>query len=414
ITEKIGDEFYRAPTYMTFEEYLNWRDRKQQEEYFDRLQGVTLSGDRSSSGIEDPIAKFDVKTSLIDRLFGGTNVDIRPQGNINLTFGFDYQKIQNPILTLRQQRTGNFDFDMDINMSASGKIGEKLNLNFNYNTQATFDFDNQMKINYDTKNFSEDEIIQNIEAGNVSMPLRSNLIKGAQNLFGVKTEMKFGHLRTTLLAAQQRSRQQSLTVQGGSQVQTFERPIDEYDENRHFFLSHWNRNEFEPALECLPVPISQFTVTRMEVWITNDRLATENVRDVVALMDLGEPQPFLNGPTVDDPNRPDYSLVSPPELDNKGQGLPANNNNRLYPMIASDLVSDPAFRFSDQVVSRLTNQYELKQIRDFEKVRARLLSSSEYTYNDQLGFVSINLNVQPDQVVGIALEYTYNGIPHKI
>ncbi|MEZ4964726.1 MAG: cell surface protein SprA [Saprospiraceae bacterium] len=414
ITEKIGDEFYRAPTYMTFEEYVNWRDRKQQEEYFDRLQGVTLSGDRSSSGIEDPIAKFDVKTSLIDRLFGGTNVDIRPQGNINLTFGFDYQKIQNPILTLRQQRTGNFDFDMDINMSASGKIGEKLNLNFNYNTQATFDFDNQMKINYDTKNFSEDEIIQNIEAGNVSMPLRSNLIKGAQNLFGVKTEMKFGHLRTTLLAAQQRSRQQSLTVQGGSQVQTFERPIDEYDENRHFFLSHWNRNEFEPALECLPVPISQFTVTRMEVWITNDRLATENVRDVVALMDLGEPQPFLNGPTVDDPNRPDYSLVSPPELDNKGQGLPANNNNRLYPMIASDLVSDPAFRFSDQVVSRLTNQYELKQIRDFEKVRARLLSSSEYTYNDQLGFVSINLNVQPDQVVGIALEYTYNGIPHKI
>jgi cell surface protein SprA len=110
----------------------------------------------------------------------------KPQGNINLTFGYDWQKIQNPILTLRQQTNGNFDFDMDINMSAQGKIGEKLNLNFNYNTQATFDFDNQMKINYDTKGFSEDEIIQNVEAGNVSMPLRSNLIKGAQNLFGIK------------------------------------------------------------------------------------------------------------------------------------------------------------------------------------------------------------------------------------
>ncbi len=414
ITEKIGDEFYRAPTYMTFEEYVAWRDRKQQQEYFDRLQGVTLSGDRNASGIEDPIAKFNVKTSLIDRLFGGTTVDIRPQGNINLTFGFRYQKIQNPILTLRQQRTGNFDFDMDINMSAAGKIGEKLNLNFNYNTQATFDFDNQMKLHYDTKGFSEDEIIQNIEAGNVSMPLRSNLIKGAQNLFGVKTEMKFGHLRTTFLAAQQRSKQQSLTVQGGSQVQTFERPIDEYDENRHFFLSQWNRNEFEPSLKCLPVPLSQFTVTRMEVWITNDRLATENVRDVVAMMDLGEPKPYLNGPTVDDPNQPDYTLPFPPAVDNKGNGLPDNINNKLYPDILSELTADSAFRFSDRVVSKLTNQYGLKQIRDFEKVRARLLSSSEYTYNEQLGFISINLNVQPDQVVGVAVEYTYNGLPHKI
>lgn len=415
VTEKVGDDFYRAPTYMTFEEYLKWRDQKQQQEYFDRLQGVTTTGDRSRSGIDDPIAKFDLKTSLIDRLFGGTNVDIRPQGNINLTFGFDYQKIQNPILTLRQQRTGNFDFDMDINMSAAGKIGEKLNLNFNYNTQATFDFDNQMKLHYDTKNFSEDEIIQNVEAGNVSMPLRSNLIKGAQNLFGIKTEMKFGHLRTTLLAAQQRSRQQSLTVQGGSQVQTFEKPIDEYDENRHFFLSHWNRNEFEPAMSCMPVPLSLFNITRMEVWITNDKLVTENVRDVVALMDLAEPAPFLNGPSLpDDPNRPDYTLPFPPARDIKGNPLPDNVNNRLYPDIAADLMSDDAFRFSDQVVSRLTNQYGLRQIRDFEKVRGRLLSTSEYSYNEQLGFISVNLNVQPDQVVAVALEYTYNGIPHKI
>ena len=40
VTEKIGDDFYRAPTYMTFEEYVRWRDQKQQREYFDRLQGV--------------------------------------------------------------------------------------------------------------------------------------------------------------------------------------------------------------------------------------------------------------------------------------------------------------------------------------------------------------------------------------
>lgn len=414
ITEKIGDDYYRAPTYMTFSEYLAWRDKKQQQEYFDRLQGVASAGDRNRSGLEDPIAGFDIKTSLIDRLFGGTEVDIRPQGNINLTFGYEYQKIQNPILTLRQQTTGNFDFDMDINMSASGKIGEKLNLNFNYNTQATFDFDNQMKLQYDTKGFSEDEIIQNIEAGNVSMPLRSNLIKGAQNLFGLKTEMKFGHLRATFLVAQQRSRQQNLTLQGGSQVQIFEKPIDEYDENRHFFISHWNRDEFEPAMKTLPVPLSLFTITRMEVWITNDKLATENVRDVVALMDLAEPKPYLDGKTAPDGSiLPDYT-APPKYLDVFGDTLPDNENNALYPKIKDEVIADSTFRFSDQVVNRLTTQYGLKQIRDFEKVRGRLLSPSEYTYNEQLGFLSINLNVQPDQVVGVAVEYTYNGQPHKI
>ncbi len=404
ITERIGEDFYRAPTYMTFEEYVRFRDEQQQRDYFDRLQGVVSAGG-SADGTTDPISKFNFKTSLIDRLFGGTNVDIKPQGNINLTFGYDWQKIQNPILTLRQQTNGNFDFDMDINMSAQGKIGEKLNLNFNYNTQATFDFDNQMKINYDTKGFSEDEIIQNVEAGNVSMPLRSNLIKGAQNLFGIKTEMKFGHLRTTLVASQQRSRQQSIKIQGGSQVQTFEKPIDEYDENRHFFMSHWNRSEFEPAMKCLPVPQSLFNITRMEVWITNDKQEFQNTRDVLPLAELAEP----------DSVSATWKLPNPPGKDINGKSLPANQNNRLYEEILNSVSLDESMRYTDRVVSRLSAPpFNLTQIRDFEKMNARLLSPQEYTFNEQLGFVSINLNVQPDQTVGVALTYTYNGQPYKI
>ncbi|MEO6759055.1 MAG: hypothetical protein ABIO24_06335, partial [Saprospiraceae bacterium] len=66
ITEKIGDDYFRAPTYMTFAEYTRWRDEKQRQEYFDRLQGVASAGDKSESGIVDPIAKFNIKHSLID------------------------------------------------------------------------------------------------------------------------------------------------------------------------------------------------------------------------------------------------------------------------------------------------------------------------------------------------------------
>ena len=417
ISEKIGDEYFRTPSYMTFDEYVQWRDAKQQREYFDRLEGVA-DGKKKAGGLVDPISKYNIRTTLIDRLFGGTEVDIKPQGSINLTFGLNHQNSKNPILPIRNQRTTTFDFDMDINMSAQGKIGEKLDLNFNYNTQATFDFDNQMKLKYDPKNFTEDEILQNIEAGNVSMPLRSTLIKGAQNLFGIKAELKFGHLTTTLVASQQRSRQQGLTLQGGAQVQNFQVPIDEYDENRHFFISHWNRGQFEPAMKCLPVPLSQFNITRMEVWITNDRRLPPgtnqaSVRPIVALSDLGEPSPLLDGTNPLDPNDISFpDLRGPtPYIDFLGQPLPDNRNNALYQLLVD---GGADIRPTAKVVRALTDR-NLKQIRDFEKVNAiKLNEGSEFNFDPQLGFISINRNVQPDQVVGVALEYTYNGIPYKI
>ena len=420
ISEKIGNDYYRAPTYMTFEEYKKYRDRKQQMAYFDRLQGVA-DGSKKRGGLVDPISKFNIRTSLIERLFGGTEVDIKPQGNINLTFGVDYERRENPILPIALQRVTNFDFDMDINMSASGKVGEKLNLNFNYNTQATFDFDNQMKLHYDPKNAlgdTEDAILQDIQAGNVSLPLRSTLIKGAANLFGVKTELKFGHLKTTLLAAQQRSRQQGITLQGGAQVQQYSVPIDDYDENRHFFVSQWNRDQFEPAMKCLPVPQSLFTITRMEVWVTSQPNFTPGqntpaTRQIVCLTDLAEPSPFLDGTNDVDPNTPipNFAYASPSKLDVKGLPLATNENNKLY----SEIIRNNAFLREDANVITGLKSLGLVQIRDFEKSRAtQLIQGSEYTYSEQLGFISINRNVQPDDIVGVALEYTYNGIPYKI
>jgi cell surface protein SprA len=426
ITEKIGDEYFRNPTYMTFEEYKAYRDRKQQTAYFDRLQGAS-DGSKKRGGLVDPISKFNIRTSLIERLFGGTEVDIKPQGNINLTFGVRYERRENPILPIALQRVTNFDFDMDINMSASGKVGEKLNVNFNYNTQATFDFDNVFKIHYDPKSAlgnnglgdTEDAILQDIQAGNVSLPLRSTLIKGAANLFGVKTELKFGHLKTTLLAAQQRSRQQGITLQGGAQVQQYSVPIDDYDENRHFFVSQWNRSQFEPAMKCLPVPQSLFNITRMEVWVTTQGNVvpgqnTPPIRNIVGLTDLAEPFPMLDGnDEVPDPDVPvvNFAFANPPKKDVMGNPLPTNENNRLY----SEIISNNAFIRDAANVTNGLKSMGLTQIRDFETTRAiQLIQGSEYTYNEQLGFISINRNVQPDDVVGVALEYTYNGVPYKI
>ncbi len=404
ITERIGDDYFRPPTYMSFQEYLDFRQKQEERAYFNQLSGVS-----SGAGVSalDPIAKIDVENSLLDRLFGGTAVDIRPQGNIDLTFGVDFSRVENPILTERQRLQGGFDFDMNINMNVTGKIGEKLTLTTNYNTNATFNFDNQIKLDYNTDNYEggEDNILQKIEAGNVSLPLRGNLIQGAQSLFGLKTELKFGHLRLTAIASQQKSQQENIQIEGGAQVQKFEVRADEYDENRHFFLSFYNRDNFERALLNLPQINTLFKLKKLEVWITNDRNEVTDVRDIVAMADLGEPLELVSPDKVEvNPawNRRDL-------LDNKL--LPDNAANNLYGRI---LARGEDVRDIDKAVAALQSEFGLQQARDFEKVSARKLRESEYTFHPELGFISVNINVQPDQVLGVSFEYEYNGNIYRV
>jgi len=399
IYEKIGEEDYRPPTYLTFDEYMEYTEKEQQESYFGKLSGVSTG----KSGVEanDPIKKLDIEDSLIDRLFGGTDVKITPQGNINLTFGVDRQKVDNPILTQRQRVNGGFVFDMAIQMSVQGKIGEKLNLNTNYNTQATFDFENQLKLSYDSDAFSEDEIIKRIEAGNVRLPLRTNLIEGSESLFGILMELQFGKLWVTTVASQQKSKREQLQIQGGAEVQEFEIFADRYDENRHFFLSQYNRQKFEGALKNLPQIESLFRITRMEVWITNDRNATEGVRDIVALSDLGEGEEAL----LHNPANVDVPII-PFAPDINRDPLPANEANDLY----RKLLGIPSARSLNNAVATLQGGgFNFSQAKDFEKVRARLLKPSEYDFHPELGFISVNVNLRPDQVLGASYQYTYKG-----
>ena len=392
ITEKIGNDYFRPPTYMTFQEYLEYQGEQQEREYFNALSGS--SSGRGTSGRLDPLAKIDIKDQMIERLFGGTDVDIKPQGNIDLTFGVEFNNTLNPTLPQRQQRQGGFDFDMAIQMNVDGKIGEKLKLNTNYNTQATFDFDNTMKLEYNTDQFGEDDIIKKIEAGNVSLPLRGTLIQGSQSLFGIKTELQFGRLRLNLVASQQKSERESITLEGGSQFQEFEVKADEYDENRHFFLTHYNRDNFEEALAELPIVNTLFDIKNIQVWVTDTRNSTENIRDIVALSDLGETALFTN------PNQ--EPRVTPFATDLSGDALPTNNANSLY----SEIISDERSKEVNRIVNVLREK-GLQQGRDFEKVTARQLSPTEFNYHPKLGFVSLNVNIQPDQVVGVAFEYFY-------
>ncbi|MFQ7039176.1 MAG: hypothetical protein ACLRRG_00790 [Barnesiella sp.] len=106
-----------------------------------------------------------------------------------------------------------------------------------------------MKLQYQGK---EDEIIKNIEAGNVSMTTGSSLIRGSSALFGIKTTMQFGKLTATALVSQQESETKTVNTKGGAQTTEFKFSADQYDENRHFFLGHFFRDNYDKFIAKFP------------------------------------------------------------------------------------------------------------------------------------------------------------------
>ncbi|WP_160711501.1 cell surface protein SprA [Chitinophaga solisilvae] len=385
VKEKIGNQYYRNPTYMNFDEFYKLQSAQSERNYWQKR--ASALGNLNQRGIGPQLYNGN---NLFDRIFGGSKVDIRPQGSLDLTFGYQGQNIKNPVLVEQARKNGGFNFDMGINMNVTGRIGDKLKLITNYNTQSTFDFENQVKLEYTGY---PDEIIKKIEAGNVSFPLRSSLISGIQSLFGVKTQLQFGRLTVTSVLSNQKSQKQNLMLKGGTMVQDYNIRADEYEDNRHFLLAQYFRDTFNYAMSNLPIIRSLANITRIEVWVTNKTGATTQTRDIVGLMDLGEQKPWNT-----------TSIIV-----NTSNKLPDRGTNNLY----SNLVSDPGSRRTSTVVSRLL-ALGLKPVSEFEKTFARKLDSTEYIVNKQLGFISLNQQLQPDEVLAVAYQYTYNGRVYQV
>ena len=386
IIEKIGGFYYRKPTYLTFEEFLYLQSRKSENEYFRKRADMLSDLNR---GLLKP--RLAVTDNLFNRIFGNGKVEIRPQGDVNIIAGYQGQNIKNPALPERARRNGGFDFDMNANLSVIGNIGDKLRLPISYNTQADFDFENQLKLDYTG---TDDEIIKRIEAGNVSFSSKGSLIPGAQSLFGIKTQLQFGKLFVTGVLANQRAQRQSMGLQGGSTNTFFEFKANDYEENRHFLMAQYFRRHYNEAMSNLPVVNSQIQVLRVEVWVTNRNGSTTETRDVVGLMDLGECPPYNQGVTC----APGNPLA-----------LPYNDANDLYRRI----VNEAGSRNSSQITSRLSAM-GLRPVQDFEKTFARKLDPFDYYFNPQIGFLSLNQPLQPDEVLAIAFQYSYNGKIYQV
>ncbi len=394
--QRIGDQIdYRNPTVMTFDEYMNYVNANSVNDYWKEIRSADQIASDDDDGPDPFRPSLQINNKAFDRIFGGNTVDIRPQGTAELTFGANINKNENPQIPVNQRRITTFNFDQRIQLNVVGQIGDKLKLSTNYNTEATFDFENQTKIEYTGY---EDEIIQKIEAGNVSMPLNNSLISGSQSLFGVKTELKFGRLTATALLSQERGQKKEINVQGGAQTQDFVIGVDNYEANRHYFLGGYFRAAYDNAMKSLPQVNSGVQITRIEVWAVNQTANVQETRNIIGFTDLGEGAPYQN------PALPIEIGDFP--LDN----YPDNSQNQLYGLV-SDNPQIRGFSQSSQALAGLG----LVNGRDFERLsNARQLSPNEFTYNERLGFISLNQALNNAEVLAVAYQYTLNGRTYQV
>ncbi len=384
---KIGNISYRIPTTLSFDEYQNQDLQGMINQYWqERADAATMDNAR---GV---IPKIVIPGKVFETIFGNNTVDIRPQGSAEINFGIVSNRRDDPMLNTRQRRQTNFDFDERIQMNVIAKIGDKIEFKVNYNTEATFEFENKLKLKYEGK---EDDIIQLIEAGDVNMPLNTSLIRGTESLFGIKTKLRFGRLSVTALYSQQKSETKDIIVEGNAQTTRFRIRADEYEENKHFFLSQVFRDNYKKAMQKLPIVTSNVNILRVEVWVTNIGAAISENRNIVAFMDIGETNPYNSRVFTGDPTK----------------RYPDNEANNLYQVLMPTPADTAIMRSINTVGNYLQSApFYLISGQDFEKVEnARKLLPSEYSFNPKLGFISLNTQLNSDQTLAVAYQYQVIG-----
>lgn len=377
-TNKIGSLDYRRPSSMSMKDFQKYEMKRTVHDYW---KSQANGGKSSTQRGFRP--SFNIGGEAFDKIFGSSTINIVPQGQAELIFGVSINTSENPNIDENLRTTTSFDFQEKIQMNVSGSIGERLKLGINYNTEASFDFENKTKLEYSG---DEDDIVKKVEAGDVTLPLPGTLITGSQSLFGIKTEMQFGKLNVTTVLSQQKGQTQVINVQGGAQVTEFEITADDYEVNKHFFLSHTFKDNYNKAHDLLPKITANIVIKKIEVWITNKKGKYEDARDIVAFIDLAETKKTnLSNQTINIFN----------------SQFPDNQANDLFNKVKG-FVHNGTIDKNISGLSITDQEYEKPEA-------ARKLSDNEFSYDPYLGYISLNTSLNADEIVAVAYQYEANG-----
>jgi cell surface protein SprA len=395
------------PVILTPKEYQNLVLKESMHTYF-KEKSDAIDGKKAGSedAKKDLLPRYYVNSGFFESIFGSNTIDVKPTGSVEMDLGARYTKQDNPSLSPRNRSSTTFDFDQRISMALTGKVGTRLNVNANYDTESTFAFQNLIKLDYSP---TEDDIIQKIEVGNVSMPLNSSLIRGAQSLFGVKAQLQFGKTTVTGVFSEQKSQTRSVTAEGGGTIENFELFALDYDADRNFFLSQYFRDKYDVSLRNYPLIDSRVQITRIEVWVTNrqNRVANtnNNLRNIIALQDLGE-APLTNLTTAQT-----VAIQNPPaNFYSVNTNTPSDNGNNLYDpelITTNSGLLNPQIREVFTASNGFNNATPVSEGTDYSKLEnARKLSANEFTFHPQLGYISLQQRLANDEVLAVAYQFT--------
>lgn len=388
----IDNDEWVTPFTLNPKQYLDYSLKESMSEYFRKKNSENLTGDKQKEGFS--LKDIKVNMSSLDRIFGPGGVQLKTQGYVEVTAGMKHTFVDNPTLSQNKRSRTLFNFDEKIQMNVAATVGDKVNFDMNYDTESTFDFDSKkVKLAYEGK---EDEIIKYLEAGNVSLNTTNSLINGGASLFGVRADLQFGKLKVNTVISQQESQTQTVSSKGGVQTISYEFTSDQYDENQHFFLAQYFRDNFDAGMSKLPYINSNIRIDKVEVWITNKQNNFDNARNIVAFADLAEHNKIGN----------DKWKATDGNLE-----IPYNGANNLYTEINNNYNSS---RDINQTTGIL-NGASLVSGQDYEKIEsARLLDASEYTLNAELGYISLNSALNSDEVLAVAYQYRYGTSIYKV
>lgn len=408
-TRRIGRYNLNVPLILTPEEYQQLVIQEEIRNYFKQKNNAIAGNREGDPNVQqDLLPSYYVNSSFFESIFGGQEIEVVPQGSVAMDLGLLYTRQDNPAFSPRNRSNLTFDFDQRIQLSLLGQVGTRLSVLANYDTESTFDFQNQLRLEYTP---TEDDIVQKIEVGNVNMPLNSALIQGAQSLFGFKTELQFGKTRITGVFSEQKSERRTVNIEGGATIEEFERFAIDYDQDRHFFLAHFFRDQYDEALENYPFINSNVQIQRVQVWVTNRTNNIQNLNDtrnIVGIQDLGE---------TNVPGNIGLTQVPGTFFNRPPGSFPDNANNDLNPFGINgqaESILTPAIRDISTVQSGFGGLTVSEGI-DFANLEnARQLKTNEYKLNSRLGYISLNQRLSNDEVLGVAFQYTINGRVYQV
>ncbi|MCX8010928.1 MAG: cell surface protein SprA, partial [Ignavibacteria bacterium] len=292
IHETINGKDIKLPIRIALDDYiklkLNFNNRKIWEELATKYEAKL--GKKEFADIISNITNIDIPipATPVLSIFGPPKINLRINGAVDIRGAWRNETTEG-ITASRLGNTKNEpDFKQDVQINISGTIGDKLNITADWNTQNTFEYENQLKIKYTGY---QDEIVQSVEAGNVSLQT-SPLVGGGEALFGVKARMQFGPLMLTALASQKRGQVKEKSLSGGSEAQNFSIRAWQFSKN-HFFLDQVyadtsaNLNIFNKYYaNATPIILPDFQVNDIEVWKTYTGIPDPKERQVVAYINL--------------------------------------------------------------------------------------------------------------------------------